>query len=329
MDSSNGNIERVINKIDNYFNKDTEETELQESSSKRLRCNLSSSGDTPSPKKTAIGDDPTLLLPEEAPHWVPTLFKSIDQINQSVEQMSIKLDTFKVEIDIKIEGVMKQTDIKLKELESSFTERLSQQDKIISELSEGVKFVSEGYEEQKKLNEELSKKLKEAESHNEIIKSKCRSYEETLDFLIDENDNLEQYGRRNCLLLHGVPEDKGEKTDDVVISTINNNLKVGITLDDLDRSHRIGKPRGKAVGGKAKPPRAIIIKFARYYQRRRVFTNKKLFKGSMFAITESLTKKRMKVLTATKLRYGNNNVWTSDGEILVKQGETIVNAKSL
>ena len=35
-----------------------------------------------------------------------------------------------------------------------------------------------------------------------------------------KNDKQGQYSRPNCLLVHGLPENKTEKIDDVVISTI-------------------------------------------------------------------------------------------------------------
>ena len=90
------------------------------------------------------------------------------------------------------------------------------------------------------------------------------------------------------------------------------NLEVYQT--DLDRSHRLGKPR--ASGGK---PRPIIVKFSRYNLRNSVFKNKKKLKGKGVAITESLTKKRMDALTKAKDEHGFNNVWTLDGKIFYKQ----------
>ena len=33
-------------------------------------------------------------------------------------------------------------------------------------------------------------------------------------------DRQEQYSRRNCLLIHGLPESKNENTDELVIDTV-------------------------------------------------------------------------------------------------------------
>ena len=107
-----------------------------------------------------------------------------------------------------------------------------------------------------------------------------------VDSLSGQVDKQEQYSGRNYLLLHGVPEDKNEKTDYFCIATINEHLELSITEADIERTHRIGKP-GDA-GQKSRP---IIVKFGKYNDRKNVFNRKKL-KGKN--ITESLTATRMK-----------------------------------
>ena len=81
------------------------------------------------------------------------------------------------------------------------------------------------------------------ENHHEIIKAKCREYEEAFVEHADLIDNLEQYSRRNCALIHGIPETPDEKTDEVFISTVKQHLKVNLKARDLERSHRLGKPK--------------------------------------------------------------------------------------
>ena len=134
------------------------------------------------------------------------------------------------------------------------------------------------------------------------------------------HDEMEQYSRRNCLVIHGITEQQNEKTDSLVIDTINSNLKLALTPNDIDRSHRIGSksnPTGK--------PRAIIVKLARYNVRASIFRVKKLLKDTNIMITESLTAQRMSVLKQAKLQFGPRNVWTADGEILTKnkQGKIV------
>ena len=58
-------------------------------------------------------------------------------------------------------------------------------------------------------------------------------------YLKDKLDEAEQYSRRNCLLIHGVPETDNENTDEKVKAFCKNklNIKLPVTDFDLDRSH--------------------------------------------------------------------------------------------
>ena len=128
-------------------------------------------------------------------------------------------------------------------------------------------------------------------------------------------DRQEQYSRRNCILIHGIAENKEENTDQQAIDFINENLDIKIDEIDIDRSHRIG--RYDKTKKKARP---IIVKFARYNVRGRVFREKRKLKGTGKTITESLTTKRIGQLNMVNARekYGFNNVWSYDGKILYK-----------
>ena len=59
----------------------------------------------------------------------------------------------------------------------------------------------------------------------------------------DRSEELEQYGRRNCLRIHGVEVADNETSDDVVKKVESIAAEVGVTLqrDDIFRAHRIGK----------------------------------------------------------------------------------------
>ena len=127
-------------------------------------------------------------------------------------------------------------------------------------------------------------------------------------------DRQEQYLRRNCILLHGIPECNGEVTDDVAVKTICENINDNIvTVDDIDRSHRIGKYEPMK-----KNSRPVIVKFARYNVRDRAFSNKRKLKGKQISISESLTKLRLMKLKEARDQYTFANVWTQDGKIMFK-----------
>ena len=54
-------------------------------------------------------------------------------------------------------------------------------------------------------------------------------------------DRQEKYSRQNCILIHGIAENKEENTDQQAIDFINDNLHIKINEIQIDRSHRIGK----------------------------------------------------------------------------------------
>ena len=128
-------------------------------------------------------------------------------------------------------------------------------------------------------------------------------------------DAQQQYSRRNCLLLHGIEETKGEDTDNIVLEVLNNDMGLNISKTALDHSHRISNPKIKR---KSLP---IIVKSVWYYDRRDVFLNKKCLKGKGKSITESLTAFRMQKLKNARDEHGFFNVWTVDGKIMFKNSE--------
>ena len=60
-------------------------------------------------------------------------------------------------------------------------------------------------------------------------------------------DDIQQYSRRNCLLVHGLKKDKNESTDDLVLNLFNEKLGVAVDNSMIDRSHRLGLKEDKII----------------------------------------------------------------------------------
>ena len=129
-------------------------------------------------------------------------------------------------------------------------------------------------------------------------------------------DAAEQYSRRNCLRIAGVPEDQAADTDRYVLD-LSRAIGEEIVLTDIERSHRVGKP---SLGR----TRDIIVKFASYRTRRKVYGARTLTKDSGYAgvfINEDLTKPRNKLLLKARKMVKTSilkSAWSSDGNILVR-----------
>ena len=178
-------------------------------------------------------------------------------------------------------------------------------------VTESLEFMSAKFDDLEKEIKKKDEKINQLEKTTENLAEKQES-------LSSEIGNLEQYSRRNCLVLHGVNESNDENTNEIIIKTFSEELGVEITEDDLDRSHRLEKPKRKDS-----KPRPIIVKFACYAVRREIFMNKRKLKGKRLSITESLTSSRMQLLGDAQRKYGVRNVWTSDGRVMVKENDKI------
>ena len=77
--------------------------------------------------------------------------------------------------------------------------------------------------------------------------------------LEEKVDRLEQCSRRNCLLIHGVKEEKSENNNGLALLIIKNHLNEEVNLKEIDRSHRFGK-----VSSKSRPK---AVRFSRYKTR--------------------------------------------------------------
>ena len=130
-----------------------------------------------------------------------------------------------------------------------------------------------------------------------------------------QNDDLEQYTRRNSIRINGLPESENEDCEDLVLSMLNSRMSLTppLTMNHIDRVHRLGK-RGEK-------PRQIIVKFAMYHQRRRVMAKRASMKGSNIFINEDLTKKRNQLLYVARQEKKQGSIkdcWSYDGRILVR-----------
>ena len=135
-------------------------------------------------------------------------------------------------------------------------------------------------------------------------------------------DNAEQYSRRNSLRMSGVPETATENTDTLVLDAARA-INSDIDLCDIDRSHRVGRPR-------AGKPCDIIVKFATYRSRQKLYKNRVQLKDKGYRgvfLNEDLTKFRLDLLYKARGLVRSARIkgaWTSDGTVLVKDGSDVV-----
>ena len=104
-------------------------------------------------------------------------------------------------------------------------------------LAEPVKFITSKFDGLEKDRKEKEKKINNLKGEVSYLSEKLGKIEQSFD--------AQQYSQRNCLLLHGIEETKGEDTDNIVLEVLNNNMDLIISKSTLDRSHRIGNPKSR------------------------------------------------------------------------------------
>ena len=136
-------------------------------------------------------------------------------------------------------------------------------------------------------------------------------------------DDLEMYGRRNGIRIHGIPENQGESTDKLVMQ-LAQDIGADIPSSALGRSHRVGR---KSDTG----PRAIIAKFVghnnkvAYLKMKQELKNLKDVNEEFYVndvyVNEDLTAKRAAMAKRArqfKKAKRISDTWTRDGMIFIK-----------
>ena len=175
--------------------------------------------------------------------------------------------------------------------------------KVIDDLLQRVIIL----EDFKTVNETITKSLYEENQRLNAVINK-------LEMSVDDQ---EQRSRNMCLLIHGVEEKDGEKTDELVLNVINKLVNINIT--EIQRSHRLRpkKPQRNLRSSKMLY-RPIIVSFSNYRTRQKVFSEKRKLKGKTTSISENLTKKRYVLYQSAINKFGKGKVWSSEGRITTK-----------
>lgn len=107
-----------------------------------------------------------------------------------------------------------------------------------------------------------------------------------IDKLNRKIENLEANGKRNNLLIHGIPEQKDETEKDLktVITTTLNEIDIMLKDEEIDRMQRLGKP--DKGDGKIRP---ILLTTTTLQKKIQILKNKKKMKPNTY-ITQDLTK---------------------------------------
>lgn len=184
-------------------------------------------------------------------------------------------------------------------LESSLDGKLDEKLKVFSNLK--VEIIAELKAELKtQIKNEFQNLMKEQNKKLEHLESTVAMLQEHVKNLKASNEKnleeLEQYGRRLCVRVHGIPCKKDESADEVLntIQTKINNAGLAIPADVVDRAHRIGPKYKSKVEDDEKTYQAVIIRFTTFRHRTVFYRNRKVLEG--INVQLDLTSSRYKLL---------------------------------
>ena len=235
---------------------------------------------------------------------------SQSEAETDISDLSLNMDTARSADEVSTQVTLSDTNLQAMAtmIQQSFQPQIAQiiQDSFKQQVSELVGSIVEG------VLQGLQSKVACLEKENTELKKRIGSLETAL-------DNAEQYSRRNCLKITGVPETTEGSTDDYVCN-LARAIDVDLSVDDIDRSHRLGKPRTAPE----QKPRDIIVKFVSYRKRAlfykaRILTKSRGYRGVY--INEHLTKARGNLLYEARRRVKSKQLksaWSSDGVVMVK-----------
>ena len=206
---------------------------------------------------------------KDSPTWAQLLRSEIFDLKASME----KLQQMKEEIK--------------SEIHDDLTEFKSELNSQVSDIKNAADFISGKYDKVNNTANLALDKLEKLQQENLKLQTEIKE-------LKPDADEAEQYSRRNCLILTGVPEVQKEDTDDIIRDVAQKWLNVQLDIRSIDRSHQLGK---KTSHGK---PRPIIVKLCNYHDKEKMSQAKKNLKCTKIMIVDSLTKRRLKVLKCAK-----------------------------
>ncbi|KAM7281792.1 uncharacterized protein LOC115332038 [Ixodes scapularis] len=139
----------------------------------------------------------------------------------------------------------------------------------------------------------IQSEMVKVDSLKEVVANLEQTVRQQSEKLID----LENRGRRNNLLIFGLPEKHNESTEelkrtvtkDVFLETL------GITVTSIERIHRLGRKREETN-------RPVIIKFFDYNEIEEIFKNCRKLKGTKLSISSDYAKETVQV---RKLLWGS------------------------
>ena len=196
---------------------------------------------------------------------------------------------------------------KLSKIRQNFANDVSKNNKIINELKENFE------------KSDRRKNLESEPNGDKIVKSEqLKKYDHKIDEVKKTLEAYEQYLRRNCLKIDGIPQTKGENTNEIAVD-IFRDMGFNVNPSHFDRSHRLKRSLFHRNNGRNLPS-PIIVKFVNHDLKEAIFEERDMLrqdpKFKNIYLNESLTAFRNKLYKEVRSLHNIGwYTWTRDGVI--------------
>lgn len=170
----------------------------------------------------------------------------------------------------------------------------------LEELKNLVKEIKTTLKDQKDKIVELELKSVRQDVRISQLEDKVGVLQASVSALLKQTDNNEQYSRRACLRINGIPKSQNETAENCVEKVINvckNSLGIDLENKDIDRAHRVGKER-----------KTMIVKFYSFKKRSSIYKNRKnVDAGDDLKVYLDLTRPRLNLLDRSRDKIARNS----------------------
>ena len=250
---------------------------------------------------------------------------------------------------VSAEQLAKILDVKLEEKLVPLNQTVMELRKAVDEVVKHSKFIDDRYDEllrQIKTSNEESKALL---LENKVLKKTLQELEQKHTTLLQEINEKNQYDRRECLEIRGIPQpdDGSSESTDQIVKDIGKLVDVDIMDQDISVSHRLPQRKQMSCGQMPRRnvgPPPIIVKFTRRNIKERLYgARRKLsesttsdlgyFEENKIYLAEILTEINRELFRAclsVKKELKFNYIWTYNGRIFLLENResSVVHIKS-
>ena len=234
-------------------------------------------------------------------------------------------------------------EITMENIDSLFDKKLAPIRSTLEDLTTSVSFLSERFAAIEKKVKDLEIMADTVQEENNNLRLETLRLSKIIEEIKDNMNDMEQYSRRECCEITGIPETPDEDTNDLVIK-VGALMDIELDEDDISVSHRLPTPSYAsrvAMAPSSRPNHTtiqpkIIVKFVRREAKELLYTNCKHLRGKTTAdlglgrysdnglfISESLTQRNrmlFKECLAFKRKYNYKYIWTQQGRIYLRKG---------